>query len=911
MSTKLLQRVALLGSVAGLSIISAANAVETKFGNVDITFDTTVSVGAQMRTSDRNNEFVADANGGNHSLVAGDLGSVTIPSLSGTGFTGLCGIPAVCGNGNFTVTGNPFAFSGSPNADDGRLNWNNGDLIGATAKATHDLTMRYENYRIFVRATGFYDAVLDDRGAGARSDFTDKALQQVGRDYKLLDAFVSADYHIAEMPVNLRVGKQVINWGESTFILNGLNVFNPIDVTAFRRPGSEIKEALVPVNAIFGSISLPFDASLSGYYALSWKQFLLDPPGSPFSNSDVVRFGSGFGGNVNGVSFLSGRRTAGYRLNCLGLNPNDQVPTGLGAAIVQGILPNPTALSKVNCTQFGGPVNGLIDYNSKFPLGFYEQNSLAVASGLSSLGLDGNALQGIVGRDLDRAPNKSGDFGISAKYLAEWAGGTEFGFYYQNYASRLPFASERTGTPELGLATTSNSAASTGLAGRFATPVGCALPTSLGGQFGQTITAAGVGLNFVPIRDPQNLLNTTAVVNAALVLGAGAVTATNPSGTQYINTQTGHNLFFDSTHDALLNPVAQFSPTAVVHSTGGGQFVGGSFHTMGAAVTTNCALSILESGVTTLLGPPPSPTLFNGSMLLNSYNSLSLFLEYPENIDVWGFSFNTTIGGWGLQGEMTFRPDAPFQADTDQLTIAAVTQECAFGAGGNLTLLGFQALETTGAKCNPNQVGNADIHGILHNEMYTAQIGTTATFTGSDWNVDLVGADLGILVTEIGAVYVPGVEDTWVDKHPLVQTPGLPAGFNTYIGPAQYQNTGCQGSDLPLGGLLGLDHKTSKQCRPTNFSSGLVVLYRLDYNNAFDTGFTISPQIVYTYDFAGTTPAPYGNYLKDRQAISLGITGTLNNNFTIGASYVNFFGGHIENKSKDQDFASITASYSF
>ena len=94
---------------------------------------------------------------------------------------------------------------------------------------------------------------------------------------------MSADYTIADMPVNLRVGKQVINWGESTFILDGNNVFNPIDVGAFRRPGSEIKEALVPVNAVSGSISLPFDVSLSAYYALDWEPFELDPSGTPFS----------------------------------------------------------------------------------------------------------------------------------------------------------------------------------------------------------------------------------------------------------------------------------------------------------------------------------------------------------------------------------------------------------------------------------------------------------------------------------------------------------------------------------------------------------------------------------------------------------------------------------------------------
>ena len=111
--------------------------------------------------------------------------------------------------------------------------------------------------------------------------------------------------------------------------------------------------------------------------------------------------------------------------------------------------------------------------------------------------------------------------------------------------------------------------------------------------------------------------------------------------------------------------------------------------------------------------------------------------------------------------------------------------------------------------------------------------------------------------------------------------------------------------------MLGLDRKLSTNCRPTDFSAGLVFLARVEYNNAFDTGFTIVPQIVYSYDFEGTTPSPYGNYLEDRQSVGFSVTGTLNNNFRVGASYSNFFGGHIANKAKDTDFASLTASYTF
>ena len=147
---------------------------------------------------------------------------------------------------------------------------------------------------------------------------------------------------------------------------------------------------------------------------------------------------------------------------------------------------------------------------------------------------------------------------------------------------------------------------------------------------------------------------------------------------------------------------------------------------------------------------------------------------------------------------------------------------CAFPAGVADLASTFEALGTIpGTTCfSGGSVGNRAISGVLYNEMFTGQIGTTSTYTASDWWVDFIGADLGIIVSEAGMVYVPDVEDTWLDKY---DPDGLGPASPTRI-LNQYQNIGCQGSDLPLGGLLGLDRKLSKNCRPNDFSAGLVFL---------------------------------------------------------------------------------------
>jgi hypothetical protein len=345
----------------------------------------------------------------------------------------------------------------------------------------------------------------------------------------------------------------------------------------------------------------------------------------------------------------------------------------------------------------------------------------------------------------------------------------------------------------------------------------------------------------------------------------------------------------------LLNPTV----AATISTLTGGALTltpgpGGTFKTVQNAFKLNCMTAVYQSvalGATVLLP--------NGAETVGLSSQYGLSIEYPEDIEIIGASFNSTILGWGVQGDFTYRHDAPFQVDTDSLTIWNGVADCSLVAavgGVSALFAGLTSRDGDGvaATCGSSRRSKATIE----NDMYTAQIGTTATFTGSDWWIDAIAADSGVLVTEIGLVYVPDVEDTWLDK-------------NTDKRITQYQNIGCQGSDLGLGGLLGLDHKSSKQCRPNDFSAGLVMLLRTEYSNAFDTGFVIAPQIAYSWDFEGTTPSPYGNYLEDRQSVNLGVTGTLNNNFRLGASYTNFFGGHIANKSKDTDFASLTASYTF
>lgn len=174
----------------------------------------------------------------------------------------------------------------SVNGDDGNLNYDRG-LVSNVFRLTSELELNYRNLSAFVRGTAFYD-IENERSSRERTKLTDSALRQVGKDVDLLDAYVQGKFHLGERPLDLRVGEQVLSWGESTFIQNSINSINPVNVAALRIPGSELREALVPEGLVWSSLGLSENTSLEAFYLYDWGETEIDPPGSYFSSNDFV-----------------------------------------------------------------------------------------------------------------------------------------------------------------------------------------------------------------------------------------------------------------------------------------------------------------------------------------------------------------------------------------------------------------------------------------------------------------------------------------------------------------------------------------------------------------------------------------------------------------------------------------------
>lgn len=182
----------------------------------------------------------------------------------------------------------PAGAAYSVNGDDGNLNYDKG-LISNVIKVTHDLDLDYKNFGLFLRGNYFYDFYNNDK-----DELSQAAKDRIGKDADILDAYISGSFDINDRPLDIRVGKQVVSWGESTFIQNSINAINPIDVARFRVPGAELREALIPVPMIWASHEINENISVEAVYIARFVHTEIDPTGAYFSTNDAAGDGGEF-----------------------------------------------------------------------------------------------------------------------------------------------------------------------------------------------------------------------------------------------------------------------------------------------------------------------------------------------------------------------------------------------------------------------------------------------------------------------------------------------------------------------------------------------------------------------------------------------------------------------------------------
>ncbi len=235
-------------TLTGLSVMLggvALRAVPLELGEVTGAFDTTLSFGGLYRLQNPDPDFYGVAN---------------------------------------TFRGVP-GRQNSVNTDDGNLNYPRG-LSSALFKGSHELELHYQDFGLLVRGYWFADRISDQT---ARTPLSARANARVVRGGEWLDMYGRFKFTLGERtPVDLRIGRQVLSLGESTFLPNGINVVNPVDLSKLRNPGAELKEAFLPVNMVKASIGLTENLTIEPFWLLEFRRNELEPAGTLFSTNDFA-----------------------------------------------------------------------------------------------------------------------------------------------------------------------------------------------------------------------------------------------------------------------------------------------------------------------------------------------------------------------------------------------------------------------------------------------------------------------------------------------------------------------------------------------------------------------------------------------------------------------------------------------
>ncbi|WP_420428392.1 DUF1302 domain-containing protein [Algiphilus sp.] len=260
-------------------------AADFRLGEVDIRINQRAAVGASWRLEDRNNALLAKLNvpGQERLCVEDDCMS-------------LMGDPApnqrlVDARGGYNVNG-----------DDGNLNYAQGDIVYATAQYQPEISVFWGELSAKFTGLAYYDPFNSDF-----LTFNENTLFQpervprrpdleadLGRQARLLEAFVSAPVPGFDGRLRLSVGQQILRWGESTFLVfSSLNQINPLSARLLRQPGARLKNAFLPVGMIIADYEFSANVSVNAFYQYDWAPTEPDVAGSFLSTADIGAAGDG------------------------------------------------------------------------------------------------------------------------------------------------------------------------------------------------------------------------------------------------------------------------------------------------------------------------------------------------------------------------------------------------------------------------------------------------------------------------------------------------------------------------------------------------------------------------------------------------------------------------------------------
>lgn len=290
----------LLSLAVGAALCTPMTAMAVEFelkdGEVTGSLDTTVSYGALWRVTGKDSRLIARQKGGDRN---------------------------------------------SANYDNGDDNYDRGDMVSSIFRVSNDLDLNYKNFGAFFRVSSFYDHSIQNKDFDPLQADQKVMRNRLGHDYEIYDAYVRGKFNILDHNVGVRLGKQVISLGESTFIPNGLNALNPVDVGKLRTPGAELKEAFLPTQMLQVTFDMTENISVELINKFQFKESRPEPNGSYFSANDFLTPGG------SKVLLQSGAAAEGSPVR-INRGPDKKAKdTGQYAVVLRMLTP------ELNNTEFG------------------------------------------------------------------------------------------------------------------------------------------------------------------------------------------------------------------------------------------------------------------------------------------------------------------------------------------------------------------------------------------------------------------------------------------------------------------------------------------------------------------------------------------------------------------------------
>ncbi len=195
--------------------------------------------------------------------------------------------------------------SGSAVVGASESKWKSGDMITNRFDDLSEFDFIYKKDTGFrVSAALWYDSVYDGnapRTGGPLNNlgsllfpggkWNNDVSRWYGKGGEILDAFVFTKFDLGSVPVNVKLGKHTIYWGETLFsITNGIAVGqSAIDLRkAAATPGVEAKEVFLPEQQLSFSAQISPELTIMGQYFLDWHPDRIMEGGTYFSAADFL-----------------------------------------------------------------------------------------------------------------------------------------------------------------------------------------------------------------------------------------------------------------------------------------------------------------------------------------------------------------------------------------------------------------------------------------------------------------------------------------------------------------------------------------------------------------------------------------------------------------------------------------------